>query len=507
MKERKTAMNNQDAGPAKTAGSATDQARSPRSNVAEFTVSELARAVKMSVEDRFGYVRLRAELSGVKRAASGHVYMALKDDQAVIDGICWRGVASKLSFRPEDGLEVICTGKLTTYPARSKYQMVVDHMEPAGEGALMALLEERKRKLAAEGLFAPDRKKRIPYLPRKIGVVTSPTGAVIRDIIHRLNDRFPRHVMVWPVLVQGEGAAAEITAAIRGFNQMADRPDLLIVARGGGAIEDLWSFNEENVVRAVAGSDIPVISAVGHETDTTLCDYAADLRAPTPTGAAEKAVPVRAELSVAVADLGRRLEGQKARIISDRAEKLAGLGRGLPAPRDLLGLAAQRLDDLGERLPRGLTAVTQEKNSRLNRLLGGLSMQRLMAQVTHSREKSTALAVRLRPAYGRQVERNRDRLQAAGRMLESLSHKSVLARGFALVTDAEGAVVTSVSHLTGAGPFGVTLKDGTQSVTPVRGDEVPPAKVKPSKKEKQPAQKTQKPKPVKATDDRQGSLL
>ncbi|MEX0300716.1 MAG: exodeoxyribonuclease VII large subunit, partial [Kordiimonas sp.] len=244
------------------------------SNAHEFTVSEISGALKRAVEDQFGYVRVRAELSGVKMAASGHLYFSLKDDKAVMDGICWRGSAAKLSFRPEDGLEVVCSGKLTTYPGRSKYQMVVDRMEPAGAGALMALLEERKKKLAAEGLFDPARKKKLPYIPKTIGVVTSPTGAVIRDILHRLQDRFPRRVIVWPVIVQGEGAADKIANAIRGFNALDEtgsvpRPDLLIVARGGGSIEDLWSFNEEAVVRAAAESEIPLISAVGHETDTT----------------------------------------------------------------------------------------------------------------------------------------------------------------------------------------------------------------------------------------------
>ncbi|PNQ74546.1 exodeoxyribonuclease VII large subunit, partial [Erythrobacter sp. SAORIC-644] len=279
-------------------------------NAEPLTVSEISQALKRTVEDRFGFVRLRGELSGVKRAASGHMYCALKDENAVLDGVMWRGNAGRLPFRPEDGLEVVATGKITTYPGRSKYQIVIERMELAGEGALLALLEKTKARLEAEGLFDPARKRPLPYLPRTIGVVTSPTGAVIRDILHRLADRFPSRVIVWPVLVQGQGAAEQVAGAVRGFSALpqghADRPDLVIVARGGGSIEDLWSFNEEVVVRAIADCPIPTISAVGHETDTTLADYAADRRAPTPTAAAEMAVPVRAELAAALADFEAR---------------------------------------------------------------------------------------------------------------------------------------------------------------------------------------------------------
>ncbi len=302
-------------------------------NRPEFTVGELSAALKRTVEDAFGHVRVRGEISGFKRAASGHLYLSLKDDTAVLDAVCWKGVAAGLRFKPEDGLEVICTGRITTYPGRSKYQIVIEAMEPAGIGALMALLEERKRKLAAEGLFAPERKKPRPYLPEVIGVVTSPTGAVIRDILHRLADRFPRHVLIWPVLVQGEGAAEQIARAIEGFNAIAEggevpRPDVLIVARGGGSLEDLWAFNEEVVVRAAAASVIPLISAVGHETDTTLIDYASDLRAPTPTAAAELAVPVRADLIDAVDDLALRQRRAVNRFVTDRRDRLTGLARG-----------------------------------------------------------------------------------------------------------------------------------------------------------------------------------
>ena len=283
------------------------------------SVTALSLVLKTLVEKSFADVRVKGEISGLKKAASGHLYFALKDEESVLDGVCWRGGASRLGIVPQDGLEVVCTGKITTYPGRSKYQMVVETMEAAGVGALLKLLEERRQKLEAEGLFSPARKKPVPFLPEVIGVVTSPTGAVIRDIMHRLNDRFPRHVLLWPSLMQGEEAAQQVAAAIKGFNaipkeglQTPDgflpRPDVLIVARGGGSLEDLWAFNEEIVVRAAAESEIPLISAVGHETDTTLIDYAADLRAPTPTGAAEKAVPVRQELQMQLTEIELRLQ-------------------------------------------------------------------------------------------------------------------------------------------------------------------------------------------------------
>ncbi|HSK41782.1 MAG TPA: exodeoxyribonuclease VII large subunit, partial [Arenibaculum sp.] len=279
------------------------------SNLPEVTVGELSRRLKRTIEETFGYVRVRGEISQPKRHGSGHVYLRLKDEAAVIEAVCWKGTAARLSVRPEEGLEVVCTGRLTTYPGRSQYQLVIETMELAGEGALLKMLEERKRRLAAEGLFDPGRKKPLPFLPDVIGVVTSPTGAVIRDILHRLADRFPRHVLIWPVAVQGEAAASQVAAAIEGFNRLPEagagpvpRPDLLIVARGGGSLEDLMPFNEEVVVRAAAASRIPLISAVGHETDTTLIDYAADRRAPTPSAAAEMAVPVRVEILAQVMD-------------------------------------------------------------------------------------------------------------------------------------------------------------------------------------------------------------
>ena len=310
----------------------------PAGNLHEFSVSELAGSLKRTVEDAFGHVRVRGELGRVVVAKSGHVYFDIKDERAVIASIAWKGTAARFRFRPEEGLEVVIEGKLSTYPGRSQYQLIVESMEPAGAGALMALLEERKRQFAAEGLFDPARKKPIPFLPKTIGVVTSPTGAVIRDILHRLQDRFPRHVLLWPVLVQGEKAAEQIAEAIRGFNALSPdgpvpRPDVLIVARGGGSIEDLWGFNEEIVVRAAADSDIPLISAVGHETDTTLIDFVSDRRAPTPTGAAEMAVPVRAELKSDIDALAARLVSGLSRHIERRRTELRGVVRAMPKPQ------------------------------------------------------------------------------------------------------------------------------------------------------------------------------
>lgn len=478
----------------------------PVSNIQEYSVSELSSALKRSVEDRFGYVRVRAELSGVKLAASGHLYFALKDDKSVLDGVCWRGQAQKLAFRPEDGLEVVCSGKLTTYAARSKYQMVVDQMEPAGAGALMALLDERRKKLAAEGLFEPNRKKPIPFLPATIGVVTSPTGAVIRDILHRLADRFPRHVLVWPVRVQGEGAAEEIAAAVRGFAGMdqsgpVPKPDVLIVARGGGSIEDLWSFNEEVVVRAVADCGIPVISAVGHETDTTLIDHAADLRAPTPTGAAEMAVPVREELAFTITDLGRRLSAQRQQMVQQRQEKLRALERALPKPSDLLGLAQQRFDDLCDRLPRALSFIARSKESELNRKSGALTAGRLKQMLTFRAREQQALGARLTPAFSRLLNTRLDRLGAAARVLDSLSYERVLERGFALVTGPEGLPVSRASELQAGDSIAVRFADGVLPAE-VTGTKPEPTTIK------KPAKKTaRRHTKGKKADTRQGKLF
>ena len=443
-------------------------------NLHEFSVSELSQALKQAVEDGFSHVRVRAELSGVATPRSGHVYMTLKDENAVLDGVCWRGVAARLSFKPEDGLEVICTGKLTTYPARSKYQLVIDHMEPAGAGALMALLEERKKKLANEGLFAAERKKQIPFIPEVIGVVTSPTGAVIKDILHRLADRFPRHVLLWPVKVQGEGAAEAIAQGIEGFNKMAKggqfpRPDVIIVARGGGSIEDLWAFNEEVVVRAVAASDIPLISAVGHETDTTLIDFASDHRSPTPTAAAEKAVPVLADLQYGVADYANRLFRAKGRFFEQLEKTIDGLGRGLPRPQDILGLKEQRLDDLSERLPSALKAVVRDNETNLAKVSGGLSIRALRQALAIKKLSVDGFFGRMRKAGERVVLDNGHKLNSLSRVLSSLSFERVLERGYAAVFNAEKKAITSVSAISAGMGLEVRLKDG-QFAVKVAGD-------------------------------------
>ena len=400
--------------------------------------------LKRFVEGEFGHVRLRGEISGYKRAVSGHVYLALKDESAVIDGVIWKGAASALPFTPQDGIEVIATGKLTTYPGRSKYQIVIDRMELAGEGALMALLEKLKAKLAGEGLFDPSRKKALPFLPRTIGVVTSPTGAVIRDILHRLADRFPSHVIVWPVAVQGDGAAAQIAKAVRGFDAIAPggpvpRPDLVIVARGGGSIEDLWAFNEEVVVRAIADCRIPIISAVGHETDTSLSDFAADLRAPTPTAAAEIAVPVRTDLIATVASYAQRSE-RCVRRYHDRArERLDAMTRLMPRRDALLGPQRQKADDLGARLDRALEARVARGRTQLDRV-GAV----------------------LRPAMlERQLASARDRLGRTVQLLEAVNPSSLLKRGYVLVEARGGGVVTSAAQARAAAALTLHFGDGS----------------------------------------------
>ena len=338
----------------------------------EYTVSELSHKLKRTIEDEFSFVRVRGEISKVTVAKSGHLYTALKDADAVLDAICWKGTMSKLGLKPEEGMEVVCTGRLTTYPGRSNYQLIIETMELAGQGALLKMLEERKKKLAAEGLFAAERKKKIPFLPDTIGVITSPTGAVIRDIMHRLNERFPRRVLLWPVVVQGAGAAVAVAKAIEGFNSIPEgdplRPDVLIVARGGGSLEDLMPFNDEIVVRAAAASKIPLISAVGHETDTTLIDYASDLRAPTPTAAAEKAVPVRTELQAAVMERQQRMFVSVQRLVQRHQLHVQGLSRGLGDPKRLLEHALQKLDNLSGRLDAGLYNWLQQKSARVKEL-------------------------------------------------------------------------------------------------------------------------------------------
>ncbi len=401
-----------------------------------------------------------------------HVYLSLKDEGAVIDGIMWKGSAARLAFAAQDGIEVIVTGKLTTYPGRSKYQIVIESMELAGEGALMQLFERLKAKLTVEGLFDPARRRPIPLLPQVIGVVTSPTGAVIRDILHRLADRFPSHVLVWPVLVQGDGAAAQIANAVRGFGAIAPggpipRPDLLIVARGGGSIEDLWAFNEEIVVRAVADSPIPIISAVGHETDTTLCDFAADLRAPTPTAAAEMAVPVRAELLAFVAELHARMGRCVARGMERARERLEAQRRLLPRPDNLLGPARQRADDLGERLRRGLSHRLARARHELADASGALRPPLLEAQIERGKQKLAN--VRLSPALlERRLADARRQLDGLARLAQSLNPDAPLSRGFARVM-AGGVLVRSSIEALAAGQVTLKFSDGEIAATTGEG--------------------------------------
>ncbi|MFC4291212.1 exodeoxyribonuclease VII large subunit [Sphingorhabdus arenilitoris] len=447
-------------------------------NAQALSVSELSNSLKRAVEDQFGYVRVRGELTGYKRAASGHLYFGLKDENAVLDGVMWKGNAGRLPFAPEDGLEVVLTGKLTTYAGRSKYQIVADQMELAGEGALAVLFEKLKARLAAEGLFDPQRKRPIPAIPKVIGVVTSPTGAVIRDILHRLNDRFPSHVIIWPVLVQGEQAAGQIAGAINGFSAIDDggpvpRPDVLIVARGGGSIEDLWAFNEEAVVRAVAECRIPVISAVGHETDTSLCDFAADLRAPTPTAAAEMAVPVRSELLDRVGQNALRLDRATRRTLAHAAERLEAQRRLLPKLTELTAPQQQRADELGERMQRALerrisnAAIAYMPMARaLTPRLLERSLDTKQAQLSSARLSLSLLQNRL--------DQGQQRLNAAQRLLASLHPEAPLRRGFARVTDGAGKTVMTREAAQAAGHFTLRFADGEMGAR-VDGTEKPAA--------------------------------
>jgi exodeoxyribonuclease VII large subunit len=401
----------------------------------EFSVAQLARLLKDTIETKFPSVRVRGEISGLKVHTSGHAYFALKDTDAVLDAVCWRGQYARLQVHPTEGMEVICSGRLTTYPGRSKYQIIVDTIEIAGVGALLKILEDRKKKLAAEGLFAPERKKKLPFLPSVIGIVTSQTGAVIKDIMHRLEDRFPRHVILWPVLVQGDGAAEQIAAAINGFNSMATPPDVLIVARGGGSVEDLWAFNEEVVVRAAANSRIPLISAVGHETDTTLIDFASDLRAPTPTGAAEMVVPVRLDLLHAVRDRHTRLLTSASRFIEDRRQFIETLGRAIPNLNQILEEKVQRLDDRFERLHQSMCTYVDRKNIQLRHLTSGIKI----ASYLNTQETT---------------------LKNHGLLLESYSYTNTLKRGFVMIKDRGGEPLTSAKKIKTNDFVTLTFHDG-----------------------------------------------
>jgi exodeoxyribonuclease VII large subunit len=434
-------------------------------NLPVLTVGEISLALKRHVEQGFERVRVRGEITGFRRAGSGHLYFTLKDESAVLKGCCWRSAALRLGIQPEDGMEVIVTGRLSTYPGRSEYQIVAESMELAGEGALLKLLEDRRKRLAAEGLFDLERKKPIPYLPQVIGVVTSPTGAVIRDILHRLADRFPRWVLIWPVAVQGDGAAEQIAAAIDGFNRLpaegVARPDTLIIARGGGSLEDLWAFNEEVVVRAAAASMIPLISAVGHETDTTLIDFAADMRAPTPTAAAEMAVPVRAELLTRVVAMEARLIGGVSRMIAEQRVRVEGQARGLPRPAQLVEEARQRLDDWSDRLGNSLLVGLDRKNQHFAHLAARLVGP--IKRIEHDCSRVAAEVRALEAIIATRLREHAKQLAHASALLESYSYQRVLERGFALVHDESGTALTSAGMLKPAMPVAIRFHDGERS--------------------------------------------
>lgn len=499
-------------------------------NAHDYTVSEISGAVKRVIEGEFGRVRVRGEVGRVVIARTGHMYFDLKDDRAVIAAVSWKGQVARMTIRPEEGMEVIATGRLTTFAPQSKYQLQVDNVEPAGAGALMAMLEARKAKLAAEGLFDPARKRALPYLPGVIGVITSPTGAVIRDILHRLADRFPRHVIVWPVAVQGERCAPDVAAAIRGFNALAPggpvpRPDVLIVARGGGSIEDLWGFNDESVVRAAADSAIPLISAVGHETDTTLIDHAADRRAPTPSAAAEMAVPVRADLLAQVATLGARLDRAGKGAVQMRAQRMADLSRALPRAETLLATPTQRLDRATDRFAGSLRALAARKTLDLNRAAAGLRASalrqstreksarladldrrltpalakglarriellarirlpraRLLSDIDRARPPLSAFSTRAAGAVARILAAKGDQVAGFGRVLRSLDYRETLNRGFAVLRGADGAPVTRAADARAATHLTIELADGLVEAVPAphrRRSEKPPAPPKP----------------------------
>ncbi len=511
-----------------------------RANAPEWTVSELSFALRRTVEDAYGHVRVRGEISGYRGPhSSGHAYFSIKDEGARLDAVIWKSAFARLKLRPEEGLEVVAVGKLTTYPGKSGYQIVIESLEFAGAGAIMAMLEERKRRLAAEGLFDAARKQELPFLPRVIGVVTSPTGAVIRDILHRLSDRFPRQVIVWPVRVQGETSAAEVAEAIRGFNALPEggpipRPDVLIVARGGGSLEDLLGFSDEAVVRAAAESFIPLVSAVGHETDVTLIDFAADVRAPTPTAAAEMVVPVRADLLAGIDAYGERLSAAPRRLLERRRADFRALVRHLPTADALLAVPRQRLDAAGERLPRalranaaahrlafeavrtrhsasafrlrlaraqdrvaalggrlqwGLTGLVSRRRERFSAVtarFGSARTASLRAHVLHlsrCRERLSVLSTRAQRAVGHDLRVRANRLAAMEQLLKALSYRGVLARGFALVRDAQGGAVRAAGAVVPGARLELEFADGRLGVQALgEGAPVePPQAARPSK--------------------------
>ena len=523
----------------------------PDSNAPAYSVSELAFALKRTLETSYAFVRLRGELSKVTHHGNGHVYLTIKDDKSAIDGVVWKGNVRGLGIRPEHGLEVIVTGKITTYPAGSRYQIVIETMEAAGVGALLAQLERLKAKLAAEGLFAPDRKRPLPSMPAVVGVITSPTGAVIRDILHRIRDRWPCQVLVWPCVVQGDAAAGQVSAAIRGFNAIAPggpvpRPDIIIVARGGGSVEDLWAFNDEGLARTVAEGTIPLISAVGHETDTTLIDFVSDRRAPTPTAAAEMATPVLAELRALVSDYDRRLSNCGGRAVEERRTRLISAARGLPRPADLLALAQQRLDLAVRGLPR-LDDLTAPADRRFKEVAARLDAAlqrntdihardllkvtaRLSPDTLHRQRNDAgrrvgdigkrldlaarraperigqharlpALQERLNAVAQRRLKHETDRLIGLDKLRLSLNPERPLELGFALVRKADGTIARSAAELASGERVNLKFKLGDRDAV-IDGESsglAPPSPLAP------PPRPAPKPKTSPSTD--QGSLF
>jgi exodeoxyribonuclease VII large subunit len=466
----------------------------PDGNARPYSVSELAFALKRTLEETFGFVRLRGELSKVTRHSSGHCYLTIKDDRAAIDGVVWKGQVRALGCQPEQGLEVIVTGRITTYPASSKYQIVIETMEPAGVGALLAQLERLKSKLASEGLFDPARKRALPASPAVVGVITSPTGAVIRDILHRIRDRWPCRVIVWPVVVQGEAAATQVRAAIEGFNALdldraAPRPDVIIVARGGGSVEDLWAFNDEALARAVFASEIPLISAVGHETDHTLIDLVSDRRAPTPTAAAEIATPVLSELRAMVADRQARLSRAIARQAETARHRLAAAARGLPRPGDMLALARQRFDLAAGRLGAGLQKNASAHERDFARIAGRLSPGLLQRPQALQSARLKEVWARAEPSLQRQMNRAEEVLISLDKLRQSLNPDGPLKRGFARVHGEDGRLARRASELSGGDVVRLVFVDGERkAVIDADGAPAAPARRERSPKPPSPAQ-------------------
>ena len=446
-----------------------------KENIPEYSVTELSSALKSTIEDNFGYVRIKGELSGINKHSSGHIYLTLKDENAIINGIIWRSSVAKIKIQPEEGLEVICSGKISTgynpgrYPGRSNYQITIDSMKPAGLGALMAILEERKQKLKIEGLFEEIHKKTLPKYPTSIGVITSPTGAVLQDIKHRISDRFPCNIILWPVPVQGNDAAELIENAILGFNTLDEskiqKPDVIILARGGGSIEDLWCFNEEEVVRAVFQSQIPVISAIGHETDTTLVDYAADMRAPTPTAAAELATPAKDILISELSENSNRLNSSIKNIVSMSRERVVSVQKLLPSYQNLFNIKLNDINILAQRLPTAIKIYLQNEITNLQTSSSKLNLKILKEKIKNSQNSLSSLKNQLTNNSKTNLSTQSNRVLSASKLLESLSYKSVIKRGFSVVRNSSNIILTKKTDVLNDKKLNVETKFGTINVT------------------------------------------